>query len=90
MDDNDEKEIDRLTAILHERRAKMLELLRAEPRLRPEEEAAVIYTLSIEPGIREHIPGVVMTSMAQHAKRMLSDQARTCQCANCKAQRAQA
>lgn len=90
MGDNEEKEIARVTALLHERKAKMLDLLRSEPRLRPEEEAAVVYALAIQPGIREHIPGVVMTSMATVVQQKLEERAQTCQCAACKSQRAQA
>ena len=66
MDDNEEKEIERVTALLHERKAKMLELLRAEPALKPEEQAAVVYALAIEPGISRYIPAVIMARQAAH------------------------
>jgi hypothetical protein len=90
---DDEKEIARRKALLHERRAKLLELLRAEPALKPEEQAAVVYTLAIEPGVREHIPGVVMKSMAQQVQAALEAAQTTlppCPCAVCKSKRAQA
>lgn len=93
MGDNEEKEIERVKALLHDRRAMLLLVLRAEPALKLEEQAAVVYTLAIEPGIREHIPGVVMTSMAQQVQQVqmkLEEVAQTCQCAACKAQRPQA
>lgn len=90
MGDNEEKEIERVKALLHDRRAMLLLVLRAEPALKLEEQAAVVYTLAIEPGIREHIPGVVMTSMATVVQQKLEERAQTCQCDSCKSRRAQA
>ena len=92
MDDADKKEIEQRKAVLHERRAKVLELLRAEPKLHLQEQAAIVYTLAIEPGIRELIPGVVMTSMAQQMQDALASQPSLaiCQCPSCMANRAQA
>lgn len=92
MDDDDKKAIEQRKALLHERRDKLLEVLRAEPTLKPQEQAAIVYTLAIEPGIREHVPGVVMTSMAQQVQDALASQPSLaiCQCPSCMANRAQA
>jgi len=90
MDDK-QKAIEQRKALLHERRDKLLEVLRAEPKLQPQEQAAIVYTLAIEPGIREHIPGVVMTSMAQQMQEVLTPpELPPCQCPRCMANRAQA
>lgn len=86
---DDEKEIERRKNLMHERRAKVLELLREGDALKPSEQAAIVYTLGIEPGIREHMPSVAAEVVAQVVAQAV-ERAQTCQCLRCRGLRAQA
>jgi hypothetical protein len=76
----------RVVDLMHKLRVQILETLSV---LEPMERAAVIYTIALDPVIREHMPAVMFES-ASSELRVLRERAQTCQCPSCTAKRAQA
>lgn len=83
-----ERQIERQKALMHKRLAMVLEVLRSSDggKLCAAEQAAIVCTLSIEPGIREQMVSVIKTAMGHDLER----RAQTCQCSECRAKRSQA
>lgn len=79
-------EDERAYKLMHKLRAQILDSLSV---LKPEEQAAVIYTLGLEAHIREHMPAIA-AEFWRPVFDEVRESAKTCQCASCKAGRAQA